>query len=279
MDLFKRGPAMGFRLIILIALSLTIMVLDHREQQMQTVRQGLSLLVTPIQYVVDMPLRFADWVSESFSSHRKLLEENTQLKTQELLLRGQVQKFYALEKENRQLRALLQSSPRVEEKVVSARLLAVDANRYVHQYTLGKGSRQGVYVGQAVLDANGVLGQVIRVTPLTSTVLLLIDSRSAIPVENSRNGIRGIVTGTGELNSLALIDVPRSADVKAGDVLMSSGLGQRFPAGYPVGVVSSVIANPGEHFAQIKVTPSAQFNRGRIVLLVLPKSTEAEPKP
>lgn len=270
MELFKRGPALGFRFILLVILSIIIMIVDHREHHMERLRSTLSVILTPVQYAVDWPVQFADWVHQSISTHHSLLEENAHLKAQQLLLQAQVQKLIAIEKENRLLRALLKSTPPGKEHVVAARLLAIDSNPYVQQFTLAKGSRDGVFDGQVVLDANGVLGQVILVGPLTSQVLLLTDTRSAIPIEDNRNGVRGVVVGTGVIGKLSLIDMPKTAGVKQGDVLVTSGLGQRFPVGYPVGTVSSVIHNPGDHFAIIEVTPSAQFNRTRLVLLLWP---------
>lgn len=272
MELFKRGPALGFRLSVFIALSVAIMALDQRQQHMIYVHQALSVITTPIQYLVDLPLKTLDWLSERVTTKNALLSDNQQLKANQVLLQAKVQKFLALERENNRLRGLLQSSVRLREKVVVARLLALDANPYVHQFTLAKGSRDGVFVGQSVLDASGVLGQVIRVNPFTSQVLLLTDTRSAIPVENTRNGIRGIVVGVGDMNRLALIDTPKTENIKNGDLLVTSGLGQRFPAGYPVGTVGVVIHNPGEHFARINIHPKAQFNRSRFALLVWPHS-------
>lgn len=229
------------------------------------------MVTTPVRYTVDAPFRIADWISANVSTNRALVVENTQLKTERLQLRAQVQKFIALERENSRLRSLLQSSLRLREKAVVARLLAIDANPYVQQFTIGKGSRDNVFLGQVVLDDTGVIGQIIRVEPYTSQVLLLTDSRSAVPIEVSRTGLRGMVSGTGHPNRLSLVDIPKTQAVKAGDLLVTSGLAGRFPPGYPVGTVRSVIHNPSEHFATIDINPSAHFNRSRFVLLVWPQ--------
>lgn len=270
MELFKRGPALGFRLLVLVLLSIAIIVLDNRQQHLAYVRTGLSLVTTPVRYAVDLPFRVADWVSDNISTNRTLVEENTKLKTERLQLRAQVQKFIALERENNRLRSLLQSAHRLREKAVVARLLAIDANPYVQQFTIAKGSKDGVFLGQVVLDDTGVIGQIIRVEPMTSQVLLLTDSRSAVPVEVSRTGLRGMVVGTGHANRLSLADIPKTQAIQSGDLLVTSGLAGRFPPGYPVGTVRSVIHNPSEHFATIDINPSAHFNRSRFVLLVWP---------
>ncbi len=216
------------------------------------------------------PLQLLGWLDSSITSHESLLQENTNLRAEQILLRAQVQQLISLEKENKQLRALLQSSPRAQGKVVAAQLLAVDTDPFSQEVILDRGSRVGVFVGQPVLDANGVMGQIIKVGPLTSLVLLLTDTRSAIPVQVSSNGTRAIAKGTGAVDSLELLNIPKTTQIKSGDLLVTSGLGQRFPEGYPVGTVKSVISRPGNHFADITVTPAAHLNRSRLVLLVWP---------
>lgn len=244
--------------------------MDHRETYFGKIRSTLSVVVAPVQYAVHWPLQVAGWVDSSISSHESLLKENAHLRVDQILLRAKVQKLISLEKENKKLRALLQSSPRAQGKVVAAQLLAVDTDPFNHQVILDKGTNAGVYVGQPVLDANGVMGQVMKVGPLTSLVLLLTDSRSAIPVQVNSNGTRAIARGTGAVDSLTLLNVPKTSKMKVGDLLVTSGLGQRFPEGYPVGIVKSMITKPGNHFAEITVTPSAHLNGSRLVLVVWP---------
>ncbi len=246
------------------------MSVDHKDNYFHSVRSALSFVVAPIQYVVDWPVQAADWVKSSFSSHRALVKENQHLKAQSFLLNVQLQRLLSLERENSQLRALLKSSTRAGGKVLAAQLLAVDSDPFIHEVVLDKGVKAGIYVGQPVIDASGVMGQVIQVGPVTSRVLLIDDSRSAVPVQVNRNGVRAIVTGRGVLGGLTMIHVPETTDVKAGDVLVTSGLGQHFPIGYPVGVVRYVAHDPGQAFATIQVAPSAHLNRSRQVLLVWP---------
>ncbi len=253
-----------------MSVSILLMVLDHREAYFVEIRSALTVIVSPVQFAVHWPLQLVGWIDSSVTSHQSLLQENADLRAEQILLRAQVQQLISLEKENKQLRALLQSTPRVQGKVVAAQLLAVDTDPFNQEVILDGGSRAGFYVGQPVLDANGVMGQIIKVGPLTSLVLLLTDTRSAIPVQVSSNGIRAIAKGTGTADGLVLLNIPKTTEIKSGELLVSSGLGQRFPQGYPVGTVKNVISRPGDHFAEITVTPAAHLDRSRLVLLVWP---------
>lgn len=248
-----------------------MLVLNHEQLHLKTVRSLLSIVVAPAQYLINWPTKMLVWVEESFGSQQKLLAENEDLQAQVLLLKAQLQKLLLLEQENNQLRALLQSSPRSNEKVLVAQLLAVDPDPFAQQVIINKGSKQGVYLGQPVLDGNGVFGQVIQVGEFTSRVLLITDTRSAIPIEDSNSGVRGILVGKGDSTQLALIDMPVTANIKVGDSLVTSGLGERFPTGYPVGTVVSIGAISGRPFAHIIVTPSARINQTHLVLLVWPQ--------
>lgn len=268
--LFKRTPYQGVKLVVLLLLSVLLIVTDHYQHHSAKLRTALSVAVTPVQYLVDFPLRVVDWMQMSFSGHRTLISENAALRAEQLLLKAQIQKLIALEQENQDLRALLKSTPRVEGKVVVGQLMSVDVDPFTHQVVLNKGSLRRVYEGQPVLDANGVMGQVIRVGPYTSHVLLLSDTRSAIPVEVSRNGLRAILVGRGDFENLELANVSKTTDIREGDVLVTSSLAEKFPPGYPVGEVTSVIKQSGDSFAKIYVRPIAHLNRSRLVLLVWP---------
>ncbi|GAB4391224.1 MAG: rod shape-determining protein MreC [Gammaproteobacteria bacterium] len=252
------------------------MVFDHRNHNTQDIRKVLSIVVAPIQYMVDMPMRAIDWLQTSLTSKQALILENAHLHAQQTLLKAKVQQLLALEKENNYLRALLKSSPRAGGDVVVAQLLAVDSDPFVQQIVLDKGTQDNIYVGQPVLDANGVMGQIIQVGPLTSHVLLITDTRSAVPVVVNRNGVRAIAVGTGSLGVMALQNVSKTTDIRQGDVLLTSGLGQRFPPGYPVGIISKINKNAGDHFATVEVKPSAHLDRSRLVLLVWPSKEQAE---
>lgn len=248
-----------------------MLILNHEQSHLKTVRTTLSMIVAPAQYLINWPTKMLEWAEESFSNKQKLLSENENLQGQVLLLKAQLQKLLLLEQENTQLRALLQSSPRPNEKVLVAQLLAVDPDPFAQQVIINKGSKQGVYLGQPVLDGNGVFGQVIQLGAFTSRVLLITDTRSAIPVEDSSSGVRGIIVGKGGSTQLALIDMPATANIKVGDQLVTSGLGERFPPDYPVGTIVSITASPGQQFAQVIVAPSAHINQSHLILLVWPQ--------
>jgi rod shape-determining protein MreC len=254
--------------LVLAVLSLALMFLDHRRQLAQPVRDALALSAYPIQAVVNMPFELNDLVGENLRSRRQLIEENARLQSQQLLYEARLLRLDALERENIALRELLQSSYSVAESVLIAGLMRVDLDPATHLIQINKGIRTGVYVGQPVLDAGGVIGQVDEVAPLSAIVRLITDPSHAIPVRVNRNGIRAIAHGTGDTSRLELVNVPNNADITPDDLLVTSGLGGRFPSGYPVGRVTSVDLEPGQPFARISVEPTAALDRSRQVLLV-----------
>lgn len=264
---------------LLTILSVALLLLDERSMFFQHFQTRSSILVVPLQYIVNWPVRMTDDMINNMATQQQILEENASLRAKELLLQAKLQRVAALENENAQLRALLQSSPHVGGKYSMAQLLAVNMEPSVQKVVLDKGTRDNVYVGQPVLDATGVMGQVVQVGLMTSQVLLVTDPQSAISVQDSRNGIRAIAAGTGDFN-LQLLNVPDSTDVQEGDLMITSGLDQRFPQGYPVGVVKKVTRDPEYRFATIALEPSAKVNQSRMVLLVWPDSsafTKIEP--
>lgn len=273
--IFARGPLLGLRLILLLILSMALMGYDHQTHKLQSMRSTLSTIVAPIQYSVNLPFKLAAWLHDSAATHSTLVEENANLKAQMLLLNSQMQKLMDLEKENNQLRALLESSPRTGERMLVAQLLAVNSDPFVHEVVLDQGKKQGVYVGQPVLDASGVMGQVVEVGPLTSRILLITDARSAVPVQNHRTGMRFIATGVPGQDVLRLQHVTDTADVKQGDLLVTSGMGLRYPVGYPVGTVRRVNRDSGQAFVDVLVKPAAYLDRSRQVLLVWPGNEAA----
>ena len=260
-----------------MVLSLALMVVDHRQHHLETVRSVLSVVIYPLQFTADLPLSASRWLSDTFSTRNQLQEENRELRKQNLLLQAQQQKLLALETENMRLRDLLDSSLKIGDRVLIAELMAVDLDPYRQQVTIDKGSSSGVYQGQPVLDANAVMGQVIHVNRFTSTVLMITDARHALPVQINRNGLRTIAMGTGRINELELPHLPNNADIQVGDLLVTSGLGGRFPAGYPVAEVASVTREPGQPFAEVTARPSAHLDRTREALLVWKLTPPSEP--
>ncbi|MDX1454914.1 MAG: rod shape-determining protein MreC [Gammaproteobacteria bacterium] len=273
--LFISAPSVGVKAFLLLILSIGLMTLDRQAGHLKQVRGALSLLVYPVQAVVDFPMSAWDWLDASLASRRSLLAENSTLKSEILRKNLELQKLATLHEENARLRALLDSSARLEADVQIAALLRSDLDPFRHRVTLDVGSNRDVGVGTAVLDASGIVGQVTSVGPLTSEVILITDPGHAIPVEVNRNGIRTIALGTGSLILLDLPFLPNSAEIASGDLLVTSGLGGRFPRGYPVAVIDEVIRDPGESFARITARPVAALDRLRDVLLVTEQAVES----
>lgn len=256
-------------------ISIALMIVDHRQGHLETVRSVLSTLVYPLQYVVNMPLQASHWVSQSVVSQKNLLEENNRLREEQLLLNSKLQRFDVLVEENNRLRRLLESSVNLGdrvEKVLIAELVAVEMESFRKQIVINKGQRENIYSGQPVVDANGIMGQVMHVNPFSSTVILITDASHAMPVQINRNGLRAVAVGTGENGMLMLENLPTNSDIQVGDLVISSGLGDRFPKGYPVGTVSRISIEPGEAFAMVQVKPSARLEQSREVLLVWPNN-------
>jgi rod shape-determining protein MreC len=225
-------------------------------------------VVYPLRLAVDAPTSFARWVGENLSSRGALMDRNALLSRNELVTSSLLQRMAALEAENARLRALMGSSARLEQKVAVAEVLAVDLDPFRHRIVIDKGSNAGAYVGQPVIDANGIMGQLASVGAFSSQVVLVTDASHALPVEVNRTGLRSIAVGTGDIDRLELPYLPNNADVREGDLLVSSGLGGRFPRGFPVGVVRKVTRDPSKAFAAIEAAPAAALNRSREVLMV-----------
>ncbi|NVZ27136.1 rod shape-determining protein MreC [Pseudomonas gingeri] len=274
--LFAKGPSLGVRLLVLVVLSVALMVVDARFTLLKPVRSQMSLVLMQSYWITDLPQRLWQGVASQFGSRTELVAENEKLQTENLLLQGRLQKLAALTEQNVRLRELLNSSALVNEKVEVAELIGMDPNPFTHRIIINKGERDGVVLGQPVLDARGLMGQVVELMPYTSRVLLLTDTTHSIPVQVNRNGLRAIASGTGNPERLELRHVADTADIKEGDLLVSSGLGQRFPAGYPVATVKEVIHDSGQPFAIVRAVPTAALNRSRYLLLVFSDSRTPE---
>ena len=235
---------------------------------LKQLESSLTVVATPFYALADVPERVSGWGSENFISRTKLIKDNSQLRAEALLLKAKVQKLAALEAENERIRELLNSSALLDETVLVAELIGVSPDPLHHEIIINKGIKDNLVVGQPVLDAEGLMGQVVKVGPTHSRVLLITDATHAIPVQVNRNGVRSIAEGVGVLHELTLRHVSATTDIKVGDLLVSSGLGGRFPQGYPVAEVIEVTVDPGQPFAIVRAKPSAQLDRSRHVLLV-----------
>lgn len=228
----------------------------------------LSLLITPIQWLVDAPSPIADKLSDLFVTRAVLKRDNEQLRVEALELHRKTQRMVSLTEENQRLRELLNARERLEPDVKAAELIGINPDPFLHEVILNRGLEDGLVVGQPVIDAGGIMGQVLSVAHYTSRVMLITDARTAIPVEINRNGFRAIALGKGLLDELEISHVPSTADIEVGDLLVTSGLGGRFPQGYPVAVVEEIIQDPGRPFLLVKARPSARLDRSRQLLII-----------
>ena len=265
---FAPAPGAGFKAVLFVMLSIVLMTIDRQAGHLDRVREGLAVLVYPVRAAVEIPHATWDWLATSLDSRSDLLAENESLNRRLLELSFSQQQLAALKQENVRLRKLLESSQRVEQSVQVASLLRADLDPFRHRVTLNRGSDSGVQDGTALLDAEGVIGQVTLATFATAEAILITDPGHATPVEINRNGVRTVALGTGALDRLELPFLPNSADIEKGDLLVTSGLGGRFPRGYPVATVIQVTRDPGQAFASVIATPLAQLDRIHEVLLV-----------
>lgn len=266
--LFQRQSTLGFRFVFLLFLSISLMIYDQRYQQTERIHAMLTAMVTPFQYTISSSFNLFGSIVNALTTNRNLLKQNNQLESKILLQQAQIQQIQELEQENNQLRRLLNSSSYLSGNVKVAQILAVDTDSYLAQAIIDQGKDYGTFVGQPVIDAEGIIGQIIQVGPLTSRVMLITDTRSAVPVQDQRTGVHAIAVGTGPQRELSLINVPETADIKVGDRLLTSGLDLLYPVGYPLGIVTRVDYHTGELFVNIHVKPAANLNQSRQVLLM-----------
>ena len=269
-----RLPSNLTRFVLLALLSVALMLLDARGHHLQKIRAGLTVLFTPIQIVAAIPVRVGSWLIDLTRSDVDLREEAERLRTQQPILLARLQKVEAIEAENAHLRQLLGSSALVAERAVVAELLEVTGELFRRTLVIAKGAKDGLYVGQPVIDTYGIRGQISEVGILQSTAVLITDPGHAIPVQVNRNGLLAIAFGIGEPDTVSIRYLPASADIKEGDLLVSSGIGGGFPFGYPVAKVKKIVSDPNELFLDIIATPVAQLSHNKEVLLIWPaKST------
>ncbi len=274
--IFGRGPSLSLRLFFAIVISASLMLADSHLNAFSQVRYLLNSLVAPIQYAADLPRVLFDGLYIRLHSHQTLIESNQRLKQEVLKLKSNLILLDQYKEENQRLRKLLGSSFVRDEKKMITEVMAVDTSPYTHQVVIDKGRSDGVYEGQPVINEKGIVGQVTFVASHNSRVLLLIDTNSAIPVQDLRNDIRVIASGNGQSESIQLEHIPSSTDIKVGDLLVSSGLGGVYPEGYPVARVSRVDKDTRREFAVINATPVVDFDRLRYLLLVWPNEDRQE---
>jgi len=259
--------------LLAVLLVLSLIVLDLRYKRLETTRSALDMLGTPLYWLADLGPRLRDWSETHIQSRSRALEENERLTRENLVLQGRSQQMAALQAENVRLRGLLNSTALLRDDVLVAELIGVSPDPVRHLLVLNKGSDDGVFVGQPLIDADGLMGQIVEVSADTSRALLITDATHSIPVQVNRNGVRAIAEGTGSLGALEVRHVSATTDIELGDLLVTSGLGGRVPGGYPVAVVTGIERDPGGMFAHVVARPSAALDRSRHVLLVFATST------
>ena len=266
--LFVKESSLLLRVLLATLVVVALITADLRYQNLQTVRSVLNTIESPIFWLAGLPARFTQWTETHIESRSQLLEDNERLRRENLVLQGRSQQMASLQAENVRLRALLNSSALLRDDVLVAELIGVSPDPERLQLVLNKGSTDGVFVGQPLIDADGLMGQIVEVSANNSRALLITDVTHSAPVQVNRNGVRAIAEGTGALGSLEIRHVSSTTDIEPGDLLVTSGLGGRFPEGYPVAVVKDVERDAGEAFARVVAVPTAALDRSRHVLLV-----------
>ena len=270
-----RTTGLLLRCVLYSLLALALIIVDKRYDHLGRIRRVLSVVAYPVQIAVASPFEGWDWFRESVTTRDALRADKAKLEAQLRLAEFRLQRYEALEAESQRLRALRSNTAAVADRFVIGDVMDIDLDAFRERVLVDKGAQDGVFVGQAVLDAGGVFGQVARVGQLTAEVILVSDATHAIPVQINRNGLRTIAVGTGDMGRLKLPYLPTSADVVAGDLLVTSGLGGGFPAGYPVGTVAEVKRDPAQSLADVDVKPAAALDRSRELMFVWLKAQPA----
>ncbi len=274
---FDDIPAGGYRLVLAVLCASALTFFDSRyAEQFQQVRHESQQLLEPLNRILSYPNRFVVGMSERLRTQKSLYEENKTLQAALLQTSVQLQQLAESRAENTRLRALLDSTLSINDHILNAEIISIDPNPNHRVFTLNKGLREGVTVGLPVLDAKGIMGQIVESTARLSSLMLISDSRHAIPVRVVRTGDRAILTGMGDNSRLRLDYLPESADIKVGDELVTSGLGDSFPAGYPVAMISDVKHQQGSEFTEAYAKPIAELDSSRHVIVLFRQSLHDE---
>ncbi len=272
-----RTTGLLLRCVLYSLLALCLIIVDKRYDHLGKIRRVLSIVAYPVQIAVASPFEGWDWFRESVTTRDALRADKAKLEGELRVAQFRLQRYEALEAESQRLRALRDSTAAITDRFVIGNIMDLDLDPFRERVLVDKGAQDGVFVGQAVLDSGGVFGQVARVGQLTAEVILLSDATHAIPVQVNRNGLRTVAVGTGDMQRLKLPYLPTSADVVAGDLLVTSGLGGGFPAGYPVGTVADVKRDPAASLADVDVKPAAALDRSRELMFVWLKTPPTAP--
>ncbi|TCV91578.1 rod shape-determining protein MreC [Luteibacter rhizovicinus] len=277
--LFAGSVAGTLKLIVYLALACILMVLDHRGGWLANVRYGLSLVVEPVYRIAGLPSQGFHAATVAFADRQRLTESNQRLREDLLLANAKLNRMASVAEQNTRLKELLDTQHSLNLNVQLARLIGVDLGTFRHRIVLNVGARDQVKPGQVVIDARGVMGQVVDVMPTTSVAMLITDPNHAIPVTIERTGLRTIAYGSRAGDMLVLPNIPVSSDVREGDKLVTSGLGGRFPPGFPVGEIRDVAQTPSGTFLSAQARPAADLDRSEDVLLLHDLAEPAGPPP
>ena len=263
-----RIPALTSKFLFFVILSAFMLINDQRNDYLSLLRNSIAIAIYPLQSLVEVPSRISTWIEKRVVSREILIQENRNLQDQEKINLLILQRFASLEQENMRLRRILDAADRLNHEVEIARIISTNSNPYRHTITINKGIQDGVFEGQVLLDADGVLGQILHSNFLTSEGILISDADHAIPVQINRNGLRTIAMGNGSFSKLNIPYIPNNADIEIGDLFVTSGFGGKFPSGYPVAEVDSIISDPTEQFLNVSAKPIAQLNQVRELMLL-----------
>ena len=266
-----RIPALNTKLIIFVVLSFILLINDQRNNYLSILRNSIAIAIYPLQSAVEIPSRLTDWFDLRIKSKEILIQENQNLLSQQKINSSILQRYESLEQENERLKQILNAASNLDNKVEITRIISVNVNPYRHTIVIDKGERDGVYEGQVLLGTDGVIGQILHTNFLTSEAILISDSDHALPVEINRNGLRTIVLGNGSYTKLDVPYIPNNADIEIGDLLVTSGLGGKFPSGYPVAKVDFIESDLSEQFYKVSAKPIAYLNQVREVMLLQPE--------
>ncbi|MBC3806274.1 rod shape-determining protein MreC [Undibacterium seohonense] len=274
--LFKQGASARVKVVFFAVFAIALLIVDSRINSLVRVRQVVATALYPLQMLVLMPRDAMNQIGSYFASTTVLQKELTALKQQQILQTQSLQKSIMLANENAHLRGLLDLQQRTPGKSLTADILYDARDEYVRKIVLSKGFQHGVALGQPVIDERGVIGQVTRVFPLTSEVTLLTDKNQAIPVQVERSGMRSVITGRGRSAYLDM-RVTSNADIKLGDVLVTSGLDGIYPAGLQVAKVAQVESKASTTFEVVLCTPLAGIEQHKQLLILLVETTQLPP--
>ena len=249
----------AYRLIIVIILSSVLMYQDYRGTYTVKLRSYLSASIYPIQYLINLPNNLQKSFYENFLNREEIISQNQQLKEENLNLKSQMQQIYRLESENKRLYKLINSKPKTENTYLFADIVSTSKILNKHQILINRGSRNGIKLGSSIVNADGIVGHVIRDQIFASEVLLISDLEHAIPVEIVRTGLRSIAIGTGEFNKLRINTLPTNSNLQKDDIVITSGLGGRYPEGFPVGTITEISREVGSPFLEVEVLPFANL--------------------